>query len=115
MYRWLAARLPKRLRVQPPFAWDNLIPRPEQPSPLSNRLINALFNYFIVADPAVTSHGFDPNKYALAFTDLMYSDNDNRVRYFFIFATQNRLPASEAFVYDMLPVYYRCFNIPLHG
>ncbi|KAF9124664.1 hypothetical protein BG015_005048, partial [Linnemannia schmuckeri] len=79
--------------------------------PLFTRLLNGIFNYFISTAPAHPI-GFDPIKFAAAFTALKYSDNNNQVRRLFIFATQNQFPSPEQFVYDVLPMFYRAFEIP---
>lgn len=92
-----------------PFAWANLILTPSnQPSPLFTRLLDAIFSCFL---DGPHQNGLDPIRYASAFTALMYTDNENKPRYFFIFATQNHFPSPEGFVYDVMPIYYRCFNI----
>ncbi|KAK3821591.1 MAG: hypothetical protein J3Q66DRAFT_367281 [Benniella sp.] len=92
------------------FTWDTLILPGNQPSPLFTRLLNGIFNHFISTAPAHPI-GFDPIKFAAAFTALKYSDNNNQVRSLFIFATENHFPSPEKFVYDVLPMFYRAFEI----
>lgn len=96
--------------MPPAFAWDTLIAPSNQPTPLFTRLLDAIFTYFTITPPTNPS-GFDPIKYASVFTALMYSDNNNKVRRYFIFASQNRFPSPENFVYDIMPIYYRTNHI----
>jgi len=92
--------------------WDTLILPGNQPSPLFTRLLNGIFNYFISTAPTHPI-GFDPIKFATVFTALQYSDNNNKVRTLFIFATQNQFPSPEQFVYDVLPMFYRALKSPM--
>lgn len=96
--------------MPPAFTWDTLIAPSNQPTPLFTRLLDAIFTYFTSTPPTDPS-GFDPIKYASAFTTLMYSDADNKVRRYFIFASQNGFPSPENFVYDVMPIYYRTNRI----
>lgn len=81
-----------------------------QPNPIFRRLIDAIFNHFTAEHPC-NPHGLDPIKYVAAFTALMYTDSENKPRDFFIFATNNKFPSPEKFVYEALPIYYRNFHI----
>jgi hypothetical protein len=96
--------------MSPAFTWDTLVTQSNQPTQLLTRLFDAIFTYF-TSTPPVDPSGFDPFKYASAFSALMYSDTDNKVRYYFIFASQNGLPSPENFVYDVMAIYYRTYHI----
>jgi hypothetical protein len=96
--------------MSPVPAWDSLIAPSNEATPFFTRLLDAIFTYFTNSPPANPA-GFDPIKYASAFTALMYADGDNKVRRYFIFASQNGFPSPENFVYDIMPIYYRTNHI----
>jgi hypothetical protein len=94
---------------EPVFFWDNLILTPSNhPSPLFRRLIDAIFTYF---NDSSASQGLDPTKYASVFTALMYTVDENKPRYFFVFASNGRFPSPEGFVNDAKDMLYRSFGI----
>ncbi|KAJ5089015.1 hypothetical protein N7532_007699 [Penicillium argentinense] len=90
--------------------WDALITTSNQPTPLFTRLLDAIFTYF-TNTPPVDPTGFDPVKYAAVFTALFYSDNNNLSRRYFIFASENHMPAPEQFSYQALAIFYRTHHI----
>jgi hypothetical protein len=91
-------------------SWGPLITPSNQPTPLFTRLLDAIFTYFTNIPP-VDPTGFDPVKYASVFTALFYSDNNNLSRRYYMFATQNHMPAPEQFAYQALAIFYRTHHI----
>ncbi|KAL4755842.1 uncharacterized protein BDW70DRAFT_154642 [Aspergillus foveolatus] len=76
--------------------WGPLITASKQPTPLFTRLLDAIFTYFTNVPPANPT-GFDPVKYASVFTAMFYSDNNNHSRRYYMFASENHMPAPEQF------------------
>ncbi|KAL2823765.1 hypothetical protein BDW59DRAFT_162932 [Aspergillus cavernicola] len=98
------------IAVQPVFTWGPLITSSNQPTQLFTRLLDAIFTYF-TNTPPVDPTGFHPSKYAAVFTALMYSDNDNLPRRYFIFASENHIPSPEQFAYQAMAIFYRTHHI----
>ncbi|RAH71900.1 uncharacterized protein BO66DRAFT_447585 [Aspergillus aculeatinus CBS 121060] len=90
--------------------WGPLITDSKQPNPLFTRLLDAIFIYF-THTPPVDSRGFDPVKYASVFTALFYSDNSNLSRRYYMFASENHMPAPEQFAYQAMTIFYRTHDI----
>ncbi|OJJ96293.1 hypothetical protein ASPACDRAFT_125852 [Aspergillus aculeatus ATCC 16872] len=90
--------------------WGPLITDSKQPTPLFTRLLDAIFIYF-TNTPPVDSRGFDPVKYASVFTALFYSDNNNLSRRYYMFASENHMPAPEQFAYQAMTIFYRTHDI----
>ncbi|KAL3440235.1 hypothetical protein BJX65DRAFT_316770 [Aspergillus insuetus] len=91
-------------------SWGSLITASNEPTPLFTRLLDAIFTYF-TNTPPVEPRGFDPAKFASVFTALLYSDNNNLARRYYIFATENRMPAPEQFAYQAMAIFYRTHHI----
>ncbi|KAG2024248.1 hypothetical protein GB937_003897 [Aspergillus fischeri] len=90
--------------------WGPLITASKQPTPLFTRLLDAIFTYFTKVPPADPT-GFDPVKYAFVFTALFYSDNNNLSRRYYMFASENHMPAPDQFAYQAMAIFYRTHHI----
>ncbi|KAJ0414512.1 hypothetical protein BJY00DRAFT_305567 [Aspergillus carlsbadensis] len=91
-------------------SWGPLFTASKQPTTLFTRLLDAIFTYFTNTAPT-EPRGLDPIKFASALTALFYADNSNLSRRYYIFATENHMPAPEQFAYQALAIYYRTHHI----